>query len=311
MDKALLQKYVEGRVTAKEVETVVNWLDADKKHVKEFMALHKLYDISVLNPTPRASAPVKKRTLLRRVTAELIRAAAVILLLFGGKYLFDRTIRAEEPLPCQTLYIPAGQRAQLILPDSTRVWLNARSRLVYPVNFGRNTREVELDGEAYFNVKPDTSSPFVVKTKTMDIQVLGTEFNVSAYSETQEFKIALLKGRVNLQPADRSRTSRMQPGEQIRYRAGRYTVSRITDFDYFRWKEGLLCFNNQTIDEIMEKLASYYDIRIETDEQPFLQEYYSGKFRAKDGVEQVLKVLQLEHRFTYTQDNESNVITIK
>ena len=312
MNKELLQKYVEGNVTTEEVEIVVDWLDSDEKHVKEFMALHKLHDISVLNQFKSGQNQAKKkRMIFSRITIELVKMAVVALILIGSKFLFDTIMRSEEPLQYQILYIPAGQRAELTLPDSTKVWLNAQSKLIYPVSFKKDKREVELDGEAYFDVRRNESSPFVVKTKKMDIKVLGTEFNVSAYSETPEFKVALLRGRVELQSTEFSRTYQMQPGEQVWYEGGKYIGSKIKDMDYFRWKEGLLCFNNQPIKEIIGKLQLYYDIRIEVSNQPFLYERYSGKFRVKDGVEQVLKVLQLEHKFTYTKDNELNRITIK
>jgi len=81
--------------------------------------------------------------------------------------------------------------------------------------------------------------------------------------------------------------------------------------DYFKWKEGLLCFTNSPIEEIIHKLCLYYDVKIEVAALPFLKESYSGKFRVKDGVEHVLKVLQLEHKFSYKIDNELNLITIK
>lgn len=313
MDKELLQRYVEGNVTQEEVEMVVDWLDSDEKHVKEFMSLHKLYDISVLNQSKRGQKQIKTQRPIsfRRIVIELARIAAIALILIGGRFLFDRAEQSDVPQLYQTLYVPSGQRAELVLPDSTKVWLNAHSRLVYPVSFQKGCREVELDGEAYFDVRRNESSPFIVKTKEMDIKVLGTEFNVSAYSEIQDFKIALLKGRVELESTTLSRTYQMQAGEQISYKEGRYITSRIKDMDYFRWKEGLLCFNDQTIKEIVEKLCLYYDIKIEVAGQPFLKEHYSGKFRVKDGVEQVLKVLQLEHKFTYTKDNELNLIIVK
>lgn len=313
MDKELLQRYVEGNVTAEEVEAVVDWLDTDEKHVKEFMSLHKLYDISVLNQLERKQGEARqaRKISFRRIVIELARIAAIAFILLGGRFMFDTISHTDEPLQYQTLYVPSGQRAELTLPDSTKVWLNAHSRLVYPVSFQKSSREVELDGEAYFDVRRNESSPFVVKTKDVNIKVLGTEFNVSAYSETQGFDIALLKGRVELKSVDRSRVYQMQPGEQVRYEEGRYVASRINDMNYFKWKEGLLCFNNQPIEEIIDKLSLYYDVRIEVASQQFLKECYSGKFRVKDGVEQVLKVLQLEHKFTYIKNNELNLITIK
>ncbi|MBC5634604.1 FecR family protein [Parabacteroides hominis] len=312
MDKKLLQKYVEGSITAEEVETVVDWLDADEKHVKEFMTLHKLYDISILNQSTQGRKKEKvARTVFRRIVIELLKVAAIALILFSGNFLLQKDDQMESLPSFQTLYVPAGQRAELILPDSTKVWLNANSKLVYPSSFKEGIRQVELDGEAYFDVRHNGDNPFVVRTKSMNVTVLGTEFNVSAYSGIEEFNIALLRGSVELNSPDLSRKYRMTAGEQVLYRDGKYVSDQIGSMDYFKWKEGLLSFNNQPIHVIIEKLRLYYDIRIEVADLPFLKERYSGKFRVKDGIEQVLKVLQLEHKFTYVKDNELNLITIK
>ena len=312
MDKKLLQKYVEGSITAEEVETVVDWLDADEKHVKEFMTLHKLYDISILNQSTQGRKKEKvARTVFRRIVIELLKVAAIALILFSGNFLLQKDDQMESLPSFQTLYVPAGQRAELILPDSTKVWLNANSKLVYPSSFKEGIRQVELDGEAYFDVWHNGDNPFVVRTKSMNVTVLGTEFNVSAYSGIEEFNIALLRGSVELNSPDLSRKYRMTAGEQVLYRDGKYVSDQIGSMDYFKWKEGLLSFNNQPIHVIIEKLRLYYDIRIEVADLPFLKERYSGKFRVKDGIEQVLKVLQLEHKFTYVKDNELNLITIK
>lgn len=312
MDKKLLQKYVEGSITAEEVETVVDWLDADEKHVKEFMTLHKLYDISILNQSTQGRKKEKvARTVFRRIVIELLKVAAIALILFSGNFLLQKDDQMESLPSFQTLYVLAGQRAELILPDSTKVWLNANSKLVYPSSFKEGIRQVELDGEAYFDVRHNGDNPFVVRTKSMNVTVLGTEFNVSAYSGIEEFNIALLRGSVELNSPDLSRKYRMTAGEQVLYRDGKYVSDQIGSMDYFKWKEGLLSFNNQPIHVIIEKLRLYYDIRIEVADLPFLKERYSGKFRVKDGIEQVLKVLQLEHKFTYVKDNELNLITIK
>ena len=313
MDKKLLQRYIEGSVTTEEIESVVDWLDQDEKHVKEFMSLHKLYDISIMNQSKQQQIQRKMNTSvsLKRIAIELLKIAAIVLILIGGRSLLDKR-ETEEDVPLyQTLFVPSGQRAELTLPDSTKVWLNAQSRLVYPVTFQKSSRQVELDGEAYFEVKRNEKSPFIVKTEKMNIKVLGTEFNVSAYSEVPEFEISLLKGVVELASVNSSNTYKMKPGEQIRLVSGKYISTGIKDMDYFKWKEGLLCFTNSPIEEIIHKLCLYYDVKIEVAALPFLKESYSGKFRVKDGVEHVLKVLQLEHKFSYKIDNELNLITIK
>lgn len=311
MDKEILQRYVEGNVNPEEIIAVVDWLDADENNVREFMALHKLNDISLLNqPDNRANNQKKKRTVsFRKIGYELAKIAAILIIFWGGTKLFETNTTEESIITYQTLYVPAGQRAELILPDSTRVWLNAHSKLIYPVSFGKGNRQVELNGEAYFNVVHNEKQPFIVKTRQMEIQVLGTEFNVTSYSS--DFEVSLLRGCIELSSPSISSTYRMKEKEHIKLKDNKLIINNITDYDYFRWKEGLICFNNESVATIIEKLKLYYDINIETHNKKFLNSRYSGKFRTKDGIEQVLKVLQIEHKFSYTKNNDLNLITIK
>lgn len=313
MDKEILQRYVEGNVTPEEIITVVDWLDTDENNVREFMALHKLNDISLLNQLEsQIDISKKKKTIsLRQIGYELAKIAAILIIFWGGTKLYETTTRKEEIITYQTLYVPAGQRAELLLPDSTRVWLNARSKLIYPVSFGKGMRQVELNGEAYFDVIHNEKQPFVVKTSLMDIQVLGTEFNVTAYSGSSDFEVSLLRGCIELSSPNLSSGYRMKEKENIKLQDNKLISKNISDYDYFRWKEGLICFNNESVATIIEKLKLYYDIDIEVHNQKFMNSRYSGKFRTKDGIEQVLKVLQIEHKFTYTKNNDLNLITIK
>ena len=313
MDKEILQRYVEGNVSQEEIIAVVDWLDADESHVREFMALHKLNDISLLNqPDSKVDVQKKKKTItFRQIVYELAKIAAILILFWGGTKLYETTSVKENVIAYQTLYVPAGQRAELILPDSTHVWLNARSKLVYPISFGKDIRQVELNGEAYFDVIHNEKQPFVVKTPQMDIQVLGTEFNVTAYSSSSDFEVALLRGCIELSSPRLSSNYRMKEKEHIRLQNNKLISKDISDYDYFRWKEGLICFNNESVATIIEKLKLYYDIDIKVYNQKFINSRYTGKFRTKDGIEQVLRVLQIEHKFTYTKNNDLNLITIK
>lgn len=310
MDKEILQRYVEGNVNQEEIEMVVDWLDADESHVREFMALHKLNDISLLNKP--VSRSIFRRTIFpfRKMAFELAKIAAVFLIFWGGMKFFPNEPVSVEPITYQTLIVPAGQRTELILPDSTKVWVNAHSKLVYPTTFGKGVRHVELDGEAYFDVKHNEQCPFVVKTSRVNIQVLGTEFNVTAYTDVP-VHVSLLRGCIELQSPALSKSYRMNEKEQVRLQDGKLIVGKIDDFDYFKWKEGLLCFNNESVESIIDKLRLYFDIEIDVQNKKFLKSRYSGKFRTKDGIEQVLKVLQIEHKFTYTKNNDLNLITIK
>jgi len=312
MNQELLQRYVEGVVTPDEVKTVVNWLDESDENVREYMALHKLYDITVMNKAAPSQGNVRKFVSWRNVAIEAVKIAAVFCLIWTGMHFFGKRHHedAQEPL-FHTLSVSAGQRAELTLPDSTKVWLNSQSRLVYPAVFEKGKREIQLDGEGFFEVRHNEKQPFIVKTRGLDIQVLGTEFNVIAYASYPATEVALLKGSVALKPVGSNQVYQLKVNENARWRNGKISMSAINNYDYFKWREGLICFDNAAVGTIIEKLELYFDVKIDVQRKQLLDYRYTGKFRTKDGVEQVLRVLQLEHKFTYTRDNEHNVITIK
>jgi ferric-dicitrate binding protein FerR (iron transport regulator) len=314
MNKELLQRYVEGNVTTEEVETVVRWIESDESNRKEYKDLCRLYQLFLFNqPHLQQSLTSGKSrwAAIRKPMYELIKIAAIVLIVWGGMQWRHSVEEKNQASHYQTLFVPAGQRAELILPDSSKVWLNASTKISYPSQFEEGNRTITLDGEAYFEVTHDEKSPFVVRSKQMDIHVLGTEFGVMAYAKHPVSEVVLLKGSVELKPAHSQQTYIMRVNEQVKLKDNKLYVSQISDYDYFKWKEGIISFTNETVGNIFEKLQLYYDVRIEVENEHILNCRYSGKFRTKDGVEQVLKVLQLEQRFSYLKDNEQNVITIK
>lgn len=310
MDEKVLDKYIRGEATQEERNQVVEWMDADEEHVREVMALRKLHDVLLMNQVEevidRAEKPMRHYVSWRKLFWEVSKVAALLLLVLGIQFLMKK-----EDMGSQNLYVPAGQRAELTLPDGSKVWLNSRTWLTYPLTFAK-TREVELDGEAYFTVARNEGRNFVVKTQGMEVRVLGTEFNVKAYAGADEMQVDLLKGSVELGGNALGGTScRMLPKERIRIAGGKLEKSRIDDYDYFKWTEGLICFHEEPVSSIIKKLELYYNIHIVVNKKDFLNELYSGKFRTEDGVEQVLRILQLEHDFTYERDSDLNVIIIK
>lgn len=312
MDQKILERYINGKATLEERAEVVEWMDSDEENVHEFMALHKLHDIAVMNQIEDmegkksfTTKEIFKKASWKKISIEIAKIAAIIFLMLGINSLRD----TDEGY--QTIYVPAGQRAEVILPDSSKVWLNSSSRLRYPLAFNQKQREVQLNGEAYFQVAHN-KKPFIVKSQKVNVSVLGTEFNMKTYSNSDSDQIDLLKGTIELSGGVfKDATLRMKPEESVCIANGKIQISRIKDHDYFKWKEGLLCFDNESVANIIKKLEVYYDIQIKVGKHSFLEESYSGKFRVRDGVEQVLKVLQLEYKFTYTKDNNLNLITIK
>lgn len=305
----LLQRYICGEVSEEERRRVTQWINETPENMREFLALRKLYDISLWNVRPKEKATLPNQLYwFRRIAIEVAKIAAILLIgFFGARQL----LRQDSEIHMQTIHVPAGQRAELTLSDGTSVWLNSRSTLKFPDRFSADFRTVELDGEGYFDVKHDENAPFTVQTEKYAIHVLGTEFNVKAYNGSQYFETALLKGSVEITTPKSQQKLRLRPDEIASVSQGRLVTSHIPDLNYFKWKEGLFCFENETIGALIEKLQLYYDIRIDVQNTKLLQSHYSGKFRIKDGIEHVLRVLQLKHKFTYMKDEDNNLIVIK
>lgn len=305
----LLMKYIKGETTPEEREKVVRWLDEDPEHIHQYHSLRKLYDISLWSPIEESQQEEKQTRTLKPVWIEFLKVAAVILITFlGTKAFFDWK---EDPVKMQTVIVPAGQRAELLLADGTKVWLNSRSKLKFPDRFQKDARNVELDGEGYFEVTHKEEAPFTVHTSRYDVKVLGTEFNVKAYNSKNQFEASLLKGSVEVSNMNKSQVVRLRPDEQVISDGSQLIRSVILDKNYFRWKEGLLCLDDESIGGLIDKLELYYDVKIIVQQASLMKYHYSGKFRISDGVEHVLKVLQLKHKFTYTKDEEQNLIIIK
>lgn len=314
----LLKRYIRGEVSTEERERIARWLDENPENPRELLALRKLYDISLwkekeiqmaVNPGGVKSIGRKSHLNIRRLIGEMIKIAAFVCLGFWGA---GRLFSPLSPsIDMQTIRVPAGQRAELTLADGTRVWLNSHSTLKFPAHFTAEARRVELEGEGYFSVRSDKNCPFIVQTGQYAVRVLGTEFNVKAYRHSDRFETALIKGRVEISLSDEKEYLRLQPNDIISVEKGKLKRSRLTDLDYFKWKEGLFCFRDETIGEIIKKLQFYYDVRIEVRHPSLLSYRYSGKFRIKDGIEHILKVLQLKHSFTYMKNEKENLIIIE
>lgn len=315
MDQNILHRYIAGDATQQEKEEVARWLDADKKNMKEFLAERKLYDISIWQEeqirVAGKVAPDKKQQTLRTVAIGFSKIAAIFILAFTLAYTFLLDKSVTEPASMQTIFVPPGQRAELTLTDGTKVWLNAKTTFTFPNKFTADGRNVTLDGEGYFDVTKDPQKPFIVKTKQYDIKVLGTEFNVTAYSASSSFETSLIKGAVEVSSSTSQAKMTLQPNTRTYVENGILKKGAIEHDTYFLWKEGLICFYDEPVDKMIEKLELYYDVKIDVQNKELLRNRYSGKFRTKDGVEHVLKVLQLNNKFTYTKDNDLNLITIK
>lgn len=313
MNPELLQKYIAGNATEAEKQRVTKWIQENPENMREYMAQRKLHDMVLWRTEPVAeeNSRERKHFSLRGVCMEAAKIAAVLAIVLLGTHYWTGKHQVPEDKTWQSIYVPAGQRAELMLADGTKVWLNSRSTLTFPGSFKGNIRNVKLDGEGYFAVTKNVEQPFIVETNKCNVKVLGTEFNVMAYAVDSVWETSLLEGAVEiLVPGSNNSGMRLEPNMMASLKGNRLVKGRIKEADYFLWREGLLCFNDISVRDMIEKLKLYYGVDIVVNNTRILKNRYTGKFRTKDGVEHVLKVLKLNNKFTYTKDDEMNVITI-
>ena len=204
----------------------------------------------------------------------------------------------EKPAKSNELIIPRGGENTVILADGTTVHLNAGSKLTYPVRFAGKRRIVALEGEAYFDVAQDEAHPFVVQTHLGEVMVLGTAFNVNAYTSARVCYTTLVRGKVQFS-APNVGTVTLQPGEQAIVSANG-TEKRTVDLDeYIGWVNGFYNFKNCSLGEIMETFERWYDIQVYYETPDLRDITYSGSLKRYGTINSFLDALELTGDLTY------------
>jgi len=314
MDKNLLYRFFEGTSTLEEEQNIREWMDASVENKTTFLKERKLFDMMLLLGEEEAVGRVlsAKQFYKNRFFLKLIKIAAIVILTLGLNSLYHSYYKTEEIIGMQTISVPAGQRINLTLPDGTDVWLNARTTLQYPVNFNKDRREVILDGEAFFDVTRNSGSPFIVATTICNVEVLGTQFNIDAYADRGEFEATLMEGRIKVvSNEDSTQNTILLPNTKAYVQNGKLYVVEVDDYNPYRWKEGLICFKDESFEAIMKDFEKYYGLNIVIRNQEILTYYYTGKFRQTDGIDYALRVLQKDFRFNYKRDDDNQVIYIE
>jgi transmembrane sensor len=184
-----------------------------------------------------------------------------------GKISYDPANRNFKEIVYNTISTPKGGQYQLELPDGSKVWINAASSIHFPTSFTGKERRVEIEGEAYFEVAKNPNMPFIVTVNDAEVQVLGTHFNVNAYSDEDNVKTTLLEGSVKF--VHGVNTNMLTPGQQTQLETNGMikVVSNVDVDEVVAWKNGMFDFKNAGIETVMRQLSRWYDVEIE----------YSGK----------------------------------
>ena len=211
-----------------------------------------------------------------------------------------------------------GKKSMVLLSDGTKVWLNAESQLVYPAVFLKDTREVALIGEAFFDVVKNPQKPFVVKAADVSVQVLGTRFDISAYPEDKVIQTVLEEGKINLKYSGggifkRDYVVEMVPNQMVEFdKISRAANSSTVDVSKFvSWKDGMLEFEKVNLYKALKQVERFYNIKILLEDQSIGSYKLSGKLDLKDEPEEVLNVIKLTVPIDWQRKSNGDFIVIK
>lgn len=326
MTKDLFIKYLQGNCTEKEFEQILIWIsegsqtNSGKGIVQEIWEefepeagpvertkynriLDKIHH--QLNINHNASQLIIPRVSSKnRILSIITRAAAILLLPVLG-LLFYTNLSEREHYVANFNDIevesPAASRTHIELGDGTKVWLNHGSKLKYPYRFEGENRKVFLTGEAYFQVAHNSKFPFIVGTDRMVVKATGTSFNVSAYLDDPLVQTTLVEGKVILYKGkSNSEIKTLKPGESLKFDAMNnvYTTEKGNTVKYTAWKDGLLVFKNDTIEEVAKKLERWYNIDVEIKSGKIKEFPFTATF-TDETLPQVLELLSLASPVSY------------
>lgn len=318
--KELIEKYFDGNITDAEIKELSDWIKNDR-HLQNWWEEEFSKSDAGINPVLRDKlfARIKEQTQGKEETqgkenSRTIRmnpwkwAAAIVLpicIAFFTYYLIDSSQTVGAPF---IVKVDKGDKATIELPDGTNVVLNSASQLSYLNNFGENVRRVQLNGEAYFKVAHDEKRAFIVQVGDLEVKVLGTSFNVSAYEDAKDVTVVLLEGKVGVYAQKMSHI--MKPGDKIEYNKATHkiTATQVHPSDYIEWTKGNIYFEKESLENIMKTLSRIYDVEIRFDSNKLPNEYFTGTIPG-GGIQNALNILMLTSPFYYEMDG--SVIVLK
>ena len=220
----------------------------------------------------------------------------------------SREIAKRETSAFHQLIVPKGKRLLLTLSDGTTIWVNSGTKLIYPAEFDPKKREIYVDGEVYLDVASKIDHPFVVRTGDMDVEVLGTQFNVEAYGSDIQKRVVLKSGSVAIRSGGRDQM--LQPDEMYEKTEDQETVTQVDVAQYISWVDGVYQYNNEKLDVILTRLSRHYGKEIIVDKDVAGLKC-SGKLDLKENVEDVLNIITFVAPVLYTHHNNTYLIIRK
>lgn len=321
--KKLIIKELKREASTEESQKINLWINENAENQKIYTELWSAYALTSPDVTPfvtvkeDAWSKINKRiTASRKISNYVtqfsrIAAAAVVFFLVGIAVQFFTSSKISPDFLNQysTVIVPEGQKSMVVLPDGSKVWLNSGTTLKYKGNFNTTVREVEIDGEGYFEVQKDKTRMFRVNTGEVNVEVYGTAFNVKNYKEEKILEVTVENGNVGVIRAG-SKLAGLTKGEQATIHAvNKEVVISSASVDVVTaWKNNELIFDGTSFEDGIRYLERWYGVKIQIEEKIKKQHNYTFKVKT-ESLRELLKLLQVITPLTYKIDGKN--VTIK
>ncbi|MBA3705772.1 MAG: FecR family protein [Bacteroidetes bacterium] len=302
----LISKYIKGEITHDEKEIIERWIKADKDNAVLFNEIKTVWESTgKLNQQVKFDTHKAWESVQRKIKTEeqknifiaakeinytgwFLRIAAILIVGFFATWLVVKNNSEPELILVQT----TNQEKMITLPDSTKILLNKNSKLTYPKEFAENIRQVDLEGEAFFEVTKNKEKPFIIKNKDFDVGVLGTSFDVLAYAETKEAIVTVVTGKVAFTAKNGTSVVLVKNEVGILNKSNRQLNKKAAfNPNFLAWKTKKLEFNNTDFLEVVQTLEKYFSKTIEVKENNILKCKFTGYFE-NPTLQEVLSVLE-------------------
>lgn len=319
--------YLTGRLNSWETRELIQWMNESADNKKKFKAIraywenssetialeestmdqafnklsNELFDNS---PAEANGKVVEMDTRKGNRRAWMYAAASVVLLIGLFLYVGRNDYAIEDKAIVGTIVKenPAGRRSQIALPDGTKVWLNAASKVKYSETFGQTDRNISLTGEAYFDIRKNEALPFVVSTASLSVTALGTEFNVRSYSEEASAEVLLTEGKVVVADLkNQNEDMYLRAGESLSYayNGGIFEKNQLNFEHLLAWRDGILSFQEASEQEVISRLDRWYGVQIRVENSYGGQPWeYTSRFE-NESLENVLHSMSHVKKFDF------------
>ncbi|HAZ02596.1 MAG: hypothetical protein A2W90_16145 [Bacteroidetes bacterium GWF2_42_66] len=232
---------------------------------------------------------------VRKHTIVMLKYVAILVLAFGLGAVFNSVLLQRDiPVQYAEVEVTYGQTNHLVLFDGTEVWLNSGTKFKYPNRFNSSERDVYVTGEAFFKVAPNKKLPFKVRTGRMEIEVLGTSFNVSAYPNDSVQFVVLVEGKVQLNNAQGNKIGELVPGQlALQMPDKKIFVQNVSPSEYTNWKDGILNFREERMEDIAKKLERWYNVEISFEKENLKEHLITGTILRNKPIDQITSVLEM------------------